>query len=85
MRTYGLARGAYADLLAHQGGHCWICRRANGRSRALSVDHCHRTGEVRGLICRPCNNMLGHLRDDPEAFFRAGLYLIDPPAREVLS
>lgn len=77
--TYGLAKGEYAQLYEFQVGHCAICRRATGASRKLSVDHDHETGDVRGLLCRPCNTMLGHARDRVDFFNRAALYLIRPP------
>lgn len=57
-----------------------MCRRANGRTRRLSVDHDHITGQVRGLLCRPCNTILGHARDAIRFFERAIDYLTDPPA-----
>src|SRR4051812_12621786 len=58
--VYGLEKGQYAELYEFQGGHCALCRRATGASRKLSVDHDHATGRVRGLLCRPCNTLLGH-------------------------
>lgn len=78
--TYGLGEGDYGRLYEMQGGLCAICRRANGRTRRLSVDHDHATGAVRGLLCRPCNTMLGHGRDSVEFFERAVEYLNNPPA-----
>ncbi|WP_234335952.1 endonuclease VII domain-containing protein [Streptomyces sp. NRRL S-920] len=78
--TYGLAPGDYDKLYRLQGGRCAICRRATGATRRLSVDHDHASGAVRGLLCRPCNSMLGHARDDIEFFQRAIAYLILPPA-----
>ncbi|PRH79344.1 endonuclease VII [Streptomyces solincola] len=82
-RTYGLDPGEYDRLHAFQGGLCALCRRATGATRKLSVDHDHATGEVRGLLCRPCNNTLGHARD-AVAFFARGIdYLNDPPARQM--
>lgn len=82
--TYGLAAGDY-DLLYHaQLGTCAICLRATGATRRLSVDHDHDTNEVRGLLCRPCNDMLGHARDSDMFFYRAARYLQHPPARDVL-
>jgi len=80
---YGLGAGDYDRLYEFQGGVCFICRRANGRTRKLSVDHDHKTGLVRGLICRPCNSLLGHLRDDAGAAHRIAQYLLDPPARRM--
>ena len=56
-----------------------MCRWANGRTRRLSVDHDHKTGKVRGLLCRPCNNHLGLARDDVDYFRRGIEYLEDPP------
>lgn len=90
--TYGITPEAYEDMYEAQGRVCALCRRANGRTRKLSVDHDHgccpgkvSCGQcVRSLICGPCNEMLGHGRDDPEFFLRTSRYLIDPPGREVL-
>lgn len=68
-QTYGLERGEYEKLYNFQGGLCALCRRANGKAKRLAVDHDHNTGEPRGLLCGPCNKMLGHGRDQL-AFFR---------------
>jgi hypothetical protein len=82
--VYGLGDGEYDLLLANQDGACAICLRKPGAKR-LAVDHNHETEEVRGLLCKACNrDVLGHLRDDPEALQRAIEYLNDPPARRVL-
>lgn len=82
--TYGLALDGYDRLYLAQGGRCYICRRATGKTRRLAVDHDHKTGKVRGLLCKSCNTMLGHARDDPMMFFRAASYLDCPPANEVI-
>lgn len=79
-KTYGITLEEYEEILAYQGGVCEVCRRATGRTRRLSVDHDHKTGRIRGLLCGPCNKMLGHGRDDPWFFHRAAGYLEDPPA-----
>jgi hypothetical protein len=81
--VYGLAEGDYDRLLEVQGGVCYICRRATGRTRRLSVDHDHRTGAVRGLLCRPCNDLLGHIRDDVETAKRVIGYLTWSPAEHL--
>lgn len=87
--TYGLAPGDYQKLYEEQGGVCAICRRATGKTRRLSVDHNHAIEDagivsVRGLLCRPCNDLLGMARDNPEFFVRAAAYLRTPPAWWVL-
>lgn len=79
--TYGLEKGDYAKLYQFQGGLCALCRRATGASRRLSVDHDHATGDVRGLLCRPCNTLLGHARDRLAFFRRCISYLTLPPYR----
>src|SRR5215469_6977480 len=65
---YHLLPGEYDRMLAFQHGKCAICQRATGATKRLSVDHDHKLGlsreAVRGLLCGPCNQMLGHGRDD---------------------
>lgn len=82
-QEYGLKPGEYGKIYLAQSGVCAICRRATGATRKLSVDHSHKTGLVRGLLCRPCNDLLGHLRDDPETARRIVNYLLNPPARQL--
>lgn len=92
-RTYGINPDAYTAILEAQGGTCAICQRATGATKRLAVDHDHTccTGPtscgkcVRGLLCSPCNRLLGHLRDDPTALRRAAAYLRDHPAQAVLN
>jgi hypothetical protein len=81
--TYGLDPGEYEQLYAFQGGKCAICRRATGRTKRLAVDHDHKTGLPRGLLCGPCNQMLGHGRDEKEFFRRFIDYLSMPPHTEM--
>lgn len=83
--TYGITAEEYAAIHAAQGGVCYICRRATGARRRLAVDHDHDSGYVRGLLCKTCNyKVLGHLRDDTEAFQRAIDYINNPPAFGVI-
>lgn len=94
-RTYSITEEQYQALYEAQGGCCYVCQRAKGTGqKRLSVDHDHTCcpgntscGKcVRGLLCKPCNrDVLGHLRDDPEALQRAIDYLTNPPARRVFS
>lgn len=82
-KVYGLKPGEYGKIYLHQEGVCAICRRATGKTRNLSVDHDHKTGKARGLLCRPCNDLLGHLRDDWQAAQRIADYLLGPPAQQL--
>ena len=85
VETYGITAIQYWMIYDFQGGLCYICRRANGKRKRLSVDHDHKTGIVRGLLCTACNrNVLGHLRDDPDAAQRIIDYLRTPPAVQVI-
>jgi hypothetical protein len=63
---------------------CAICERAKGVVKKLSIDHDHSTGYVRGLLCGPCNKVLGHFRDDPAMGARVFYYLSKPPAFDVI-
>lgn len=85
-RVYGITREEYEELLEFQEGRCYICQR-QVHSRRLAVDHDHRTGEVRGLLCsdseRGCNHaVLGNIRDI-EMARRIVDYLEEPPARRL--
>lgn len=83
-RTYGITIEQYYAILDHQGGGCAICNRKL-KTKKYAVDHNHKTGEVRGLLCGPCNNrILGSARDSPEILRRAADYLEEPPARAIL-
>ena len=66
---YGLSPEQYKSLLSTQNGLCKICfqeetvKDRHGRTLSLSVDHCHTTGRIRGLLCSNCNTLLGRARD----------------------
>jgi hypothetical protein len=75
-RTFGITVADYERMLAEQGGGCAICERAPREDIALHVDHDHRTGMIRGLLCFRCNNALGDLESDPELLTVASGYLV---------
>lgn len=72
---YGIVPEEYDALLRRQAGVCAICGAACPKYSNLSVDHCHKTGRVRGLLCDPCNNGLGRFGDDPDRLVAAADYL----------
>lgn len=55
----GIDDDLYESLLASQDGHCALCP-TKPKTRRLHVDHNHRTGMVRGLLCYRCNRQLGY-------------------------
>lgn len=73
--NYNMDHDEYDLLLAHNKGKCWICGGGSGMS--LAVDHNHANNKNRGLLCKPCNRILGHWRDDPTKAARATRYLKD--------
>ena len=60
-------------VLQNHSGRCEICEKVN--RKRLTVDHDHATGRFRGFLCRPCNFMLGHAKDNVEILKRAIVYL----------
>ncbi len=81
--NFGLTWDEYDMLLACQDHRCAICG-GKPRKHALSVDHDHNTGEVRGLLCSRCNHkLLGSANDDPARLRKAADYLETYGPREV--
>jgi hypothetical protein len=81
IRTYAITQAVYQHLLLMQDGCCAICgSTSNGRSvdEFFVVDHCHKTDEVRGLLCHPCNAALGLLKDNVTSLQNAITYLSKP-------
>ena len=68
---YGVGRVDVDEMLAEQGGVCAIC----GGPDPQHVDHDHRTGWVRGILCFNCNGGLGQFRDNPVFLAEAMTYL----------
>lgn len=61
-------------FIASRPGICEICGE-KGNARALSVDHCHKTNQLRGLLCSQCNVGLGYFKDNPTLLRKAAEYL----------
>lgn len=64
-KKYGLTEERYYELADEQEGRCAICKKTEADSlrKKLCVDHCHKTGKVRGLLCFGCNVALGNMND----------------------
>lgn len=74
--TYGMELGSYKSLYDAQGGKCFLC---GAWQKILHVDHDHKSGYVRGLLCIGCNSSIGKLGDNIEGLQRAMDYLTNPP------
>ncbi len=72
-KAYGLTLVDYRAMVAAQAGVCAICTKPC--SRSLSVDHCHTTGKIRGLLCIACNKGLGFFKDSTDLLAAAAGYL----------
>jgi len=75
--NYGITEAEYEQMLDKQNGQCEICGSPDPfhNSNRFVVDHCHATGNVRGLLCGECNFMLGKSKDDIQLLESAIAYL----------
>jgi len=73
--SYGITLAQYEEFLSKQKGVCAICKNKCSTNRRLAVDHDHRTGKVRGLLCARCNKGLGEFQDNPQLIKKAINYL----------
>jgi hypothetical protein len=72
-RLYGITEAQYNEMVKKQDGKCKICG-ATSRNR-LNIDHCHKTGKVRGLLCWNCNIGIGYFKDSSNLLDIASKYL----------
>lgn len=75
-RVFKMSIESYNELFNKQQGCCAICKKHQSEfKKSLAVDHCHKTGAIRGLLCGKCNLGIGHLNDDIAIFENAIKYL----------
>ena len=77
---FGITEDVYNELHSKQEGRCAICNTSEPSSKhgLFSIDHCHTTGKIRGLLCQPCNKGLGMFRDSASSLAAAVAYLQQP-------
>jgi hypothetical protein len=82
-KRYGLTPEQYTQMSFDQNGCCSICGQpesainvGTNKVQKLAVDHCHKTGKVRALLCMDCNRGLGKFKDDPKRLQGAIDYLL---------
>lgn len=83
-KAYSLTPDDYYLMLQRQGGVCAICGTSNpgAKKSYFCVDHCHHTGQVRGLLCSSCNIGIGNLKDSRRLLQSALLYLDGKPTSD---
>lgn len=79
-KSFGISFETYNKMLTEQNGVCAICKKPEthvrlGKVTTLRVDHCHKTGKNRKLLCNMCNGGLGFFQDNPELLLTAAQYL----------
>lgn len=81
-RTHGITTEQYEHMLMLQNNGCAICGKEEdtflpryNRHKMLAVDHDHKTGRIRGLLCENCNRALGLFKDDEDLLLEAINYL----------
>jgi hypothetical protein len=79
IEKFGITVSDYEAMLRDQNYRCILCGSEEWECRddVLAIDHDHKTGKVRGLLCNSCNLGLGHFRDNPDLLERAQNYLLD--------
>lgn len=85
LTRFGLTPGDYFKLLDYQHYRCGICESELefGKNSAV-IDHCHKTNEIRGILCRQCNTAIGFFQEDHRLFRKAMGYINEPVARNVV-
>jgi dCMP deaminase len=73
---YGITPEKYEAMFKAQGGVCAICKQPPPPGKRLAVDHDHKTGKVRGLLCILCNSTLGYFKDNITSVRAAVSYLL---------
>jgi hypothetical protein len=73
LHPYGINEDEFNALYESQNGKCGICEKE--LKSKFCIDHCHSTGQIRGLLCYACNSGLGQLGDNEESLLAALAYL----------
>lgn len=80
-KRFGITLEQYRQMSKTQNHKCAICDNhetavdAKGAEQFMAVDHCHKTGRIRALLCTACNRALGGFKDDPNLLIKAAKYL----------
>lgn len=84
LERFGLTKEQWLAVYREQGGRCAICRKTFTPGRPAHMDHNHRTGHFRALLCGTCNGLIGGLNEDVAWLRAAAEHLSFPVANKVL-
>ena len=75
-KTYGITPEEFDKMYVEQNGCCYLCNKSEKElSTKLHIDHNHKTGKVRHLLCKKCNSGIGLFNDDPILLQKATDYI----------
>ena len=75
-QQYGITLEQYNSMFDEQKGCCYICHKNQSEcKRKLNVDHNHKTGRVRALLCGGCNSMIAHSKENVDTLLAGVEYL----------
>ena len=76
IKEFNITQEEYVSMLESQGNCCAICKTpASNFEKRMAIDHCHRTGKIRGILCNSCNLGLGCFKDSLDYLDKAIMYL----------
>ena len=75
VRNYEITENEYYNMLEDQMWLCGLCDAELNGDRFTHIDHDHKTGKVRAILCGKCNSGLGYFADDPAVMIRAAKYI----------
>ncbi len=78
-KMYGLTKDEWLEMLESQNNSCKICNTYSDDLGFFHTDHDHDSGKVRGLLCKNCNTILGHAKDNIDILNNAIKYLLENP------
>ena len=72
---YGITEQELIDLMEKSNYGCFICGKKHDDKQKLNIDHCHKTGKIRGLLCWDCNIGISKFKDNSTLMERAASYV----------
>ena len=75
LKKYGLTIDEFELILIKQNNECCVCNIPFKKTSDAKIDHCHKSGKTRGIICNHCNIALGHTKDNIEILYKLIEYL----------